>query len=369
MTNRWPDASCKTIGILSPIAPEVGGMPIQAQRLAEALRCEGIDPILIPVHGELSWKDRYPVLRTIHHYRDRIRRLREVATRIDGLIVFSCSGYYLLLVAAPAVRLCSRLNIPVVISDRGGDTDDWFSKSLYARRLFRSLSSKCKTVHVSSQYLKRIYRAHGIEAEAVPILIDTQRIPYRPRAAKAQLILNNRTISQFHGVPLSIRVLAELRKQYPSVYMTVTGAGCEFGACKQLVKELGLADVVTFTGRLSQNEMIELLDRADLVINTSKYDNIPNAVLEAFASGVAVISSTAGGIPDLIGTDERGYLVHDRSVQGYVSTIRRAIDDSQGTLARVERARLLVESLSWSALREDYLRVMVRPLLQRPRDK
>lgn len=82
-----------------------------------------------------------------------------------------------------------------------------------------------------------------------------------------------------------------------------------------------------------------------------------------------MISSTAGGIPDLIGADERGYLVHDQSVQSYESTIRRAIDDAQGTLARVGRARLLVESLDWSTLREDYLRVMVRPLLQRPRHK
>lgn len=254
MTNEPTPAVCKTIAILSPIAPEIGGMPIQAQRLAEALRCEGIDPILVPVHSGLSWKDRYPLLRTVHHYRDRIRRLREVAAKIDGLIVFSCSGNYLRLVTAPAVRLCSRLNIPVVISDRGGDTDEWFSKSFYARRLFRSLSSKCTAIHVSSQYLKRIYCAHGIEVEAVPILIDTQRIPYRPRAAKPQLILNNRTMSQFHGVPLSIRVLAELRKQYPSVYMTVTGAGCEFGACKQLVKELGLADAVTFPGLLSHAE-------------------------------------------------------------------------------------------------------------------
>jgi glycosyltransferase involved in cell wall biosynthesis len=368
MTNQ-PTATCKTIAILAPISPEIGGMRIQAQRFAEALRCDGIDCILIPVHGELSWKDRFPLLRTVHHYRDRLRRLREVAAKIDGLIVFSCSGNYLRLVTAPAVRLCSRLNIPVVISDRGGDTDEWFWKSWYARRLFQSLSSKCETVHVSSQYLKRIYRAHGIEAEAIPILIDTHQIPYRPRVAKPQLIVNNRTMSRFHGVQVSIRVLAELRKQYPSVHMTVTGAGCESGTCRQLVKELGLAAAVSFPGLLSQNEMIELLGKADLVINTSKHDNIPNAVLEAFASGVAVISSAAGGIPDLIGADERGYLVHEQSVQSYVSTIRRAIEDCQGTLARVERAKLLVESFDWGALREDYLRVVVNPLLQRPKSR
>ena len=353
----------RRIGILAPIVPE-GGMPVQARQFAAGLQQEGIDSVLIPVHGAASWNDHYPVLRTLHHYRDRIRRLRHIAPGIDGLIVFSCSGNYLRLVTAPAVRVCNRLGIPVAISDRGGDTEQWLRHSPSTRWLFRSLIFGCKAMHVSSEYLKQVYAEYGIAAEAVPILIPAGRIPYRPRPAKPHLIINNRTMSQFHRVELSIRIFAELRNRYPELQMAITGDGCAANRCKRLARDLGVVDAISFPSFISQEETIELLGKADLVLNTSSHDNTPNAILEAFASGVPVVSSAVGGIPDLLGEDQRGYLVYGDSAPPYLSAITRAVDGPRDTLAKVERAHVFVGSLNWNALRADYLRVLIQPLLQ-----
>jgi L-malate glycosyltransferase len=337
-------------------------MRVQGQRLAEALRSEGIDIDLIPVDCP-SWADHYPLLRTIQHFRNRQRRLRSALTSLDGLIVFSCSGISLRLVTAPAVRLCNKLSVPVVISDRGGDTDDWLAESSSVRRLYRSLAEKCKAVHVSSAYLERVFRNYGIATQAVPILIELEKIPYCPRPAKPGLILNNRTMSRFHDVQLSIRVFAELKKRHPEIRMIVTGDGCESRACKRLASDFGIEGSVEFSGPVTNSDVIELLAKSDLLLNTSRHDNIPNAILEGFASGIPVITSDAGGIPDLVGEEKRGYLVHERSEHAFVSAIHNACTHPDETLAKIRRAREFVETLNWHSLREEYLRILIGPLL------
>lgn len=339
-------------------------MRIQGQRLAKALESEGIYVTLIPVDTP-SWADRYPLLRTVQHFLDQRRRLGCLLPSLDGLIVLSCSGISLRLVTAPAVGLCKKLSVPVAISDRGGNTDTWLARSPNSRRLYSSLAKQCKAVHVSSAYLQRVFVKHGIATQAVPILLDLEKISYRPRPAKPSLILNNRTMSRFHDVQLSIRVLAELKKRHPEVRMIVTGDGCESRACRQLARELGIAQSVEFAGNIRNEDVMALVANADILLNTSRHDNIPNAILEGFASGIPVVTSDAGGIPDLLGENERGYLVQERSVEAFVSAIRGACISGDETMARVERARKFVETLNWQNLREDYLRVLICPVLEK----
>jgi glycosyltransferase involved in cell wall biosynthesis len=351
------------VAIVTPAEPEVGGMTVQAHRLAEGLSREGIDAVRVPLRGSPGWVDKVLGLRTIYHFCDRIRRLTGLAGKIDGVIVLSCAGYYFDLVTVPAVLLCLARSIPVVVSDRGGDTEEWLARSWRARRTFRLVAALSRGVHVSSPYLQRVFAAHGIGAEAVPIVLHPESFAYRPRSASADLIVNNRTMSRYHGVPLLVRVFAEVARQRPTATLVITGSGVQLNECRRLAADSGLTDRVRFAGELSQAEMACLLGSAGLVVNTSTHDNIPNAILEAFASGVPVVSSGAGGIPDLIGNDERGCLVHDRSVESFVAAINRSIAQPARTLAQVAAAKRLVDGMTWEMLRDDYLRVLIKPLL------
>jgi glycosyltransferase involved in cell wall biosynthesis len=67
-----------------------------------------------------------------------------------------------------------------------------------------------------------------------------------------------------------------------------------------LVGELGLAEAVAFSGRIDNARIGELYADADLVFNPSTADNMPISILEALASGVPVVTTSAGGIPDLV---------------------------------------------------------------------
>jgi glycosyltransferase involved in cell wall biosynthesis len=85
--------------------------------------------------------------------------------------------------------------------------------------------------------------------------------------------------------------------------------------------QLGVADKVTFHGWRPKEEVAERLREADLFVITSQYDSNPCAVIEALASGVPVVATAVGGIPEMV-TDGMGLLAEP----GDPDSIADAID-------------------------------------------
>jgi phenylacetate-CoA ligase len=81
--------------------------------------------------------------------------------------------------------------------------------------------------------------------------------------------------------------------------LTVAGSGPEEQRLRAFVQDQGLQDSVQFTGRLDRDAMAAMYRSADLMLNPSLADNMPNSVLESWSSGVPVVSTNVGGIPHL----------------------------------------------------------------------
>lgn len=78
---------------------------------------------------------------------------------------------------------------------------------------------------------------------------------------------------------------------------------------EELACRLGLADVVTFTGRVDNEGMAALYQSADIMINPSLVDNMPISLLEALASSVPVVSTDVGGVPFMVEHEKTALLV------------------------------------------------------------
>ena len=90
--------------------------------------------------------------------------------------------------------------------------------------------------------------------------------------------------------------------------MIVAGFGCKEDDLKDLVGKLKLKNV-EFVGKIANEEMPKIYDSADIYLNSSLVDNMPLSIIEAFAAGIPVVSSNAGGIPYLIEDGKTGMLV------------------------------------------------------------
>jgi N-acetyl-alpha-D-glucosaminyl L-malate synthase BshA len=154
------------------------------------------------------------------------------------------------------------------------------------------------------------------DIEVIPNFIDVKRykriVNHETQCLKERVSKNGEKIlihtSNFRPlkrVDDCIRVFAEVKKKIPSKLLLI-GDGPERSNCEHLTKELGIHDDVTFYG--NQESLVEILSVGDLFLMPSQSESFGLSALEAMACGVPVVSSNAGGLPELNLHGETGYL-------------------------------------------------------------
>jgi glycosyltransferase involved in cell wall biosynthesis len=98
---------------------------------------------------------------------------------------------------------------------------------------------------------------------------------------------------------------------------------------RQSAHELGILDRVTFTGWLDSAQIRGLLESSDVLILPSHAEGFPMAIVEAFAYGLAVISSPVGAIGEIVLNNESGLLVSVGDVDGLEQAIEALCLDGQ----------------------------------------
>jgi N-acetyl-alpha-D-glucosaminyl L-malate synthase BshA len=154
------------------------------------------------------------------------------------------------------------------------------------------------------------------DIEVIPNFIDLKRYKrisnHETECLKERLSKNGEKIlvhtSNFRAlkrVDDCIRIFNEVRKKIPSKLLLI-GDGPERSNCEYLAKDLGIYDDVTFYG--NQESFIEILSVSDLFLMPSQSESFGLSALEAMACNVPVVSSNAGGLPELNLHGETGYL-------------------------------------------------------------
>ena len=117
---------------------------------------------------------------------------------------------------------------------------------------------------------------------------------------------------------------------------------------KSLAQELGIADRVTLTGRVSREELVQLYNRAQLFVSPSLYEGFGLPAAEAMACGTPVVATTAGAFPEVIEDGISGLLVPPGDPAALAGAIERVLDDTKlrQRLGRDGRRRI-VDHFSW----------------------
>jgi glycosyltransferase involved in cell wall biosynthesis len=105
-------------------------------------------------------------------------------------------------------------------------------------------------------------------------------------------------------------------------------------------------------------------DRADVYLQTPNIDNMPVSVLEAFASGLPVVSTDAGGVPYIVDDGVQGLLAPVGDAAGIARQVLRILDEP-GLSDRLTTAGLRsCETYSWSAVRDQWMRLYLEAVRQ-----
>lgn len=290
------------IAVVGPLPPPAGGMANQAQQLVELLEQAGAQVEFVRVNAPYSprfvsaIKGFRAVFRLIPYFYNLWRKIQKV----DVVHVLANSGWSWYLFATPAVWVAYWLKKPVIINYRGGEAQPFFKKSW---RWIKPTIDKSRLVIVPSAYLQRVFSNQRVEAVIVPNILDLERFNFEANSASsnnAPHLVVTRNLEKIYGVDTVLRAFALIRAEHDNARLTVAGSGPEEVELKALADSLGVQGSVTFSGRLDPQQIARLYQEADLLLNASTVDNSPNSLIEALASGVPVISSNVGGIPDLV---------------------------------------------------------------------
>ena len=110
-------------------------------------------------------------------------------------------------------------------------------------------------------------------------------------------------------------------------------------------------------GKVAPERMPELYDKADVFINASVIDNMPLSIIEAFAAGLAVVTTDAGGIPYIVEDGRNGLLARCGDEQSLAQAVLRLFDEPGLAVRLAAAARARLRDYTWAAVRGEWLRL------------
>jgi glycosyltransferase involved in cell wall biosynthesis len=146
-------------------------------------------------------------------------------------------------------------------------------------------------------------------------------------------------------VPTFLEAAALVRRSLPEARFAVVGDGEQRAALEEKARRLALDDVVHFHGW--QRHMPAVYGDLDLVVNCSRNEGTPVALIEALASGRPVIATRVGGTPDLLAGGEHGLLVPSGDAEALAAAVRRVLDDPGLAHRLGEAGRARAGTYSW----------------------
>jgi colanic acid/amylovoran biosynthesis glycosyltransferase len=277
------------------------------------------------VHGWLKFVERRPPI----VYRGEYQTLDSLLERHGAdlmHIYFGHTGVHLL----PFIEQWDK---PCVVSFHGADVaqkpeiKDYPAK---LRRLFkavplvfaRSQSLVDRLVHLGCPPEKLRINRTGIPLNEFPFV---DREP--PRDGKWRVVQACRLIPK-KGVATSLRAFAIFKKDNPGAEFFIAGKGPLQSELEMLAGGLGILRDVHFVGFLPQPKLLELYASSHLFLHPSEIspnqdqEGVPNSVLEAMATGLPVVATRHGGIPEAVDHGRTGFLVAEEDHVGLANAMQ-----------------------------------------------
>lgn len=343
------------IALVAPSLRILGGQAVQADRLLRLWRDDpDVHAWLVPHNplppAGLRWVTRIPYLRTLVTEALYLPLLVRELRRADVVHVFSASYTSFLLAPLPAMLIARALGKPVVLNYRSGEAPDHLQRSAIARWAIARVDRNA----VPSRFLRDVFATFGISSTIVPNVIALDRFPYRPRVPLRPRLLSTRNLDGLYNVACTLRAFRRIQDVHPDASLVLVGSGSEETRLKALAAELRL-EHVTFAGRVAPDAIARHYAEHDIYIQSPNIDNMPASVLEAFASGLPVVSTEAGGVPAILRHGRDGLLAPVNDDAALAAHVLSLLERPDWAVDLAASGHETLEAYTWEQVRGQWL--------------
>jgi glycosyltransferase involved in cell wall biosynthesis len=274
--------------------------------------------------------------------------LRRVA-RADVVHVFTAAFWPFLLTTMPAVFCARLLGRPVILNYRDGRARDHIKHGA-----IRWMLRRATLLVFPSGFLRDVFAEFGLPGLVISNVVNTERFSFRRRDPLRPVLLSSRLLEALYAVENTLAAHQELRRRVPEARLLIVGDGDRRPALEALVAERGI-EGVEFVGRVAHQSMGAWYDRADILVNSSRIDNMPHCMIEAFAAGMPVVTTPSGGIPYVVQHERNGLHVPCDDPVAMADAIERLLADPALTRALIETGQAdCATQYSWPAVRQQW---------------
>jgi glycosyltransferase involved in cell wall biosynthesis len=208
---------------------------------------------------------------------------------------------------------------------------------------------------VPSRFLVEVFGKLGVEASVIPNVVDTNRFRFRERDPLRPRLLSTRSFDGLYNVGCTIRAYQLVQQRFPDATLTLVGGGKEEARLRALVRDLRLQGV-RFAGQVGPEDIARLYDEHDIYLQSPDIDNMPTSVIEAFACGLPVVSTEAGGVPAILSHGVHGLLAPLGDYEMLGRHVIELLANPAAAHRYVVAARESIQGCTWSAVRDQWLR-------------
>ena len=261
--------------------------------------------------------------------------------------------------------------LPYIISLRGSDVPGQHARFKLDYKILGPLFikptwKKAVALVACSEGLKQrsLELLSNISIDVIPNGVDLEQFhpaneSYAPPSSDRPLrLLTVGRLSVTKRVEMLIDAAETLRNDGCNLRLTISGGGALEPHFRQLVSDRGLGEIIELTGRIESEKMPQLYRENDIFISASMQEGMSNAMLEAMASGLPIITTRCEGVDELIA--ENGIVVEPADAGQIAKAVKKLADDEDSYKRMSAAARNQAEKFTWSRVAKKHLALYER---------
>jgi glycosyltransferase involved in cell wall biosynthesis len=251
--------------------------------------------------------------------------------------------------------------LPYIISLRGSDVPGEHARLKLDYKIlapaFRAIWKNACALVANSQGLKNraLKFMPSAAIDVIPNGVDTERFSPPETIPESQTLrlLTVGRLSVTKRVEILIEAVDILSRQGYKICFKIVGGGQMLQKLKQIVTEKNLENIIEITGRIDAENMSNVYRQNDIFVSASKLEGMSNAMLEAMASGLPIITTRCEGTEELIA--ENGLVVENARAEEIAKAIKKLIDDRQLCNQMSIAARKQAQNFTWKSIADKYI--------------
>jgi glycosyltransferase involved in cell wall biosynthesis len=256
--------------------------------------------------------------------------------------------------------------VPLIITPHGGDIKEndkgIIINSRITARIKKTFSSAQAVTAISSDIKARILKL-GVNSDKVHLIpngvfLNEYISPeeYHQQTNDSYILYLGSLIKR-KGVDILMQAFHKICKDYPNVRLKIAGTGKEENNLITLSKELRIDQNVDFVGLVRGDRKRELLRNALFLVCPSRYEPFGIVILEAFASGIPVIASRIGGIPDIVKDGENGFLFEPENTEELTEKMEIMLNNNVLRNTMAQNTLQCANRYNWHSIVNEYINI------------